>query len=490
MNKRYILLVVLLVVALVTPISVVQAQSATQQAWMSSITYYTPSDTAGQLTISFYSEGSATPITLPPIALNPHAAGSLYVGGVTELADTFGGTAVLSSDVYVIATAVQFAAGAEANNYGRLLYSGFTPSEAASPFYIPTVLNAKWGTTSLIAIQNTEDFEVTAHVEFYAVGSTTPTVDSDYDIPAQSDVILPCNDATKVGLPAGFNGSAIVTAHKKGDAGVPGKVVASAQETEDSGRGAYAFEGLATGANTIYMPTMICDKWGANSYYAIQNASLTDTAHVTIDFYDTSGNKIAELPSTPLNLANKMSVNPCTIVADYGAANDVPAGTSGSAVIKGTGAPVMAIGKVKAPDGMATAFVGQAAGSEKIAAPYIRWAANPTAGWRAYVAVMNVGVSDATDIVARYYDGTGTEVGSETLASPGNPLPQFIKRNTNPESAGALDADGNFGISPYGGAVEIESDQPIVVVVRIQRDVTGLEPTTRFAEDYNGVSIP
>jgi hypothetical protein len=489
MNKRYMLLVALLVVALVAPASVIQAQSATQQAWMSSITYYTPSDTGGELTISFYSEGSATPITLDPIILNPHAAGSLYVGGVTELGTEFGGTAVLESTVYVIATAVQFAVSPETDNYGRLLYSGFIPSEAASPFYVPTVLNAKYGTTSLIAIQNTASFEVTANVKFYAVGSTTPTVDKNYDIPTQSNVILPCNDASKVGLSAGFNGSAVIEAHEKGNPAVEGQVVASVQETKDNGRGAYAFEGLAAGANTIYMATMLCDIWGGNnSYYAIQNSSLTDTAQVTIDFYDTSGNKIAELPSTSLNPGNKMSVNPCTIT-DYGAASNVPAGTSGSAVISSTGAPVMAIGKVSAPDGTATAFVGQAAGNEKIAAPYIRWAADPAAGWRAYVAVMNVGASDAANIVARYYDGNGTEVGSETLASAGDPLPQFIKRNTNPESAGALDGDGNFGVSPYGGAVELESDQPVVVVVRIARNVS-LGSTTRFAEDYNGVSIP
>ncbi len=482
MNKRFIPLAALLVVALVIPISVVQAQSATQQAWMTSITYYTPSDSPGQLTISFYSEGSETPITLPPISLNPHAAGSLYVGGVSELGDTFSGTAVLSSDVYVIATAVQFAAGAEANNYGRLLYSGFTPSEAASPFYIPTVLNAKYGSTSLIAIQNTANFEVTANVKFYAVGSTTPTVDKNYDIPAQSNVILPCGDASKVGLPAGFNGSAVITAYDKSNPSIPAQVVASVQETDDSGRGAYAFEGVASGANTIYMASMLCDAYGGqNSYYAIQNASLTDTANVTIDFYDTGGSLAGQLLSTALGAGTKMSVNPCDYVA---------ADTSGSAVINSTGAPVIAIGKVKAPNGMATAFVGQAAGSTKIAAPYIRWAATPTSEWRTYVAVMNVGTSAATNIVAKYYDGNGTLKASHPLASAGSPLSQYIKTNTNASDAGALLPDGTFGFTPSGGSIEIESDQPLVVVVRAQKDVTGLGATTRFAEDYNGVSIP
>jgi hypothetical protein len=482
MKKGFTLLAVFLVVALAMPITLVQAQSATQQTWMSSITYYTPSNTPGELTISFYSEGSATPITLPPITLNPHAAGSLYVGGVTALGSTFHGTAVLEATVYVIATAVQFAVAPETNNYGRLLYSGFTPTEAASTFYIPTVLNAQYGSTSLIAIQNIENFEITANVKFYAVGSTTPTVDKNYDIPAQSNVILPCNNFAKVGLPTGFSGSAVITAYQKGNPSVPGRVVASVQETDDNGRGAYAFEGVASGANTIYMATMLCNAFGGqNSYYAIQNASLAATANVTIDFYDTGGSLVGQLPSTALGPGNKMSVNPC---------DRVPAGTSGSAVIRSTGAPVIAIGKVKAPNGMATAFVGQSAGSTKIAAPYIRWAATPTSEWRTYVAVMNVGTSAATNIVAKYYDGNGTLKASHVLATPGSPLAQYIKTNTTAQAAVALLPDGTFGFTPPGGSIEIESDQPLVVVVRAQKDVTGLGATTRFAEDYNGVSIP
>jgi hypothetical protein len=227
---------------------------------------------------------------------------------------------------------------------------------------------------------------------------------------------------------------------------------------------------------------MLCKAFGAQeqiSYYAIQNAGNT-TAYVTIKFYDTAGNEVATMPSTPIGVGNKISVNPC----DCG----VPEGTSGSAVIESTGAPVIAMGKVKATTGMVTAFVGQAAGSTKVAAPYIRWAADPTAEWRAYVAVMNVGTANATNIVAKYYDGYGNLAGSETLANSANPCPPFIKRNTNASTAGALDANGNFGITPYGGAVEIESDQPVVVVVRVSR-VVSLGDVTKFAEDYNGVSI-
>jgi len=71
----------------------------------------------------------------------------------------------------------------------------------------------------------------------------------------------------------------------------------------------------------------------------------------------------------------------------------------------------------------------------------------------------------------------------------GSPLPQYIKANTNPAAAGALDAGGDFGVSPYGGAIEIESDQPVVVVVRIAKSVS-LGSITMLGEDYNGIAVP
>jgi hypothetical protein len=473
MQKRFLSLIkaIALVMTLaIMPVLLTQAQSATNAAWTSSVTYYTPSATGGTLMVEYYAEGSATPVQAPAITLEPHAAGSLFIGSVAGLPDSFAGSAVLSADVPIIATNVQFASGGQANEYGRLLYAGFQPEDADATFYIPTFLYQKFGSSSLMGVQNVEDSQITANVKVYSVGSTTPTVDQDYDIPSLSSEILAAGD---LGLSPGFNGSVVISA--------TGSVVASAQETDDIGRGAYAFEGVANGASTYYMATMLCDVFGGQkSYYAIQNAgSITATTSIT--FYDTAGSVVATMPATDIGVGNKMSVNPCN--------EGVPAGTSGSAVIQSTGAPVIAMGKVKAPNGMATAFVGQSVGHTKVAAPYIRWAADDASEWRAYVAVMNVGSADATNVVANYYDGSGSLQGSETLGSGGSPLGQFIKANTNASTAGALDIDGNFGINPYGGAVEIESDQPVVVVVRLTKSVS-LGATTKFAEDYNAVSVP
>ena len=463
--------IVVLSLLLLMSVLSVWAQSATNAAWDSSITYYSPSDNEGHLVICYYGEGSGPPVCADGITLQPHKAGSLYIGTVGGLPDQFAGGAVLFSDVPVIATDVHFAAGGQAGQYGRPLYTGFADADCAPTSYVSTVLYQQFGSTSMLAIQNADSSEITANLKVYAVGSSTPTVDQDYIIPASSSVVLPASDIP--GLPTGFTGSAVISG--------TGDLVVVVQETDDNGRGAKAFEGLPGGADRIYMATMMCEAYSGpeNSYYAIQNVGGA-TTNVTIDFYDTSGTLVTTTPLIPIAAGAKASINPCSYVSS---------GTAGSAVISSTLAPIIAMGKVGSPTGLATAFVGQSAGHSKVAAPYIRWAANPAAEWRSYVAVMNVGSSNATDIVARYYDANGDLAGSETLASPGDPLPQYIKTNTNASTAGVLDLSGNFGISPYGGAVEIESDQPIVVVVRVSR-VVSLGAVTRFAEDYNAVPVP
>jgi len=469
-----IMLTFLLIAVMATPM--VSAQSATGQTWTSSITYYTPSTTGGTLLIDYY-DSAGTKYSAPSITLQPHKAGSLFIGSVTTspaLPSTLAGSAVLSSDVPVVATYVQFASGTEANNYGRLLYSSFRPEDAASTFYIPTVLYQTAGSTSRIGVQNIESTQITATLKFYAIGATTPTATKNVNLPGQSSYIFKPSDIA--GLTPPFNGSLVINAG--------GRVVAASEETDDAGRGAYAFEGTAQGANTIYMPTMLC-KTGTEqqiSYYAIQNAGSV-AATVSITYYTKLGTVAGTMPSTNIGQGGKLSTNPC--------ANSVAAGTSGSAVINSVGAPVIAIGKVKANNGMATAFVGQAQGSTKLAAPYVRWAGPTRSDFRAYIAVMNVGSAPATNIVAKYYDGNGNLIASPTLASAGTPLNPYIKVNTDPSSAGALNASSEFGFSPVGGAVEFNSDQPIVVVTSLQRDLSpALGTVTRFAEDYNAVPIP
>ncbi|MCA9935619.1 MAG: hypothetical protein H6662_05605 [Ardenticatenaceae bacterium] len=476
--KRRLLIVSLLSLVLVLAMGAsVSAQSATNDApWTSSITYYTPSTTGGQMVVSYYAEGSATAVDAQTIDLSAKQAGSLFIGN-TDVPAGFEGAAVISSDVPVVAVNVQFASSGLSGQYGRLLYSGFSIDQAAETFFIPTVLYQRFGSTSMIGVQNVESFDIDVTMKLYAAGETTPTATVDQNIKAQSSWVV---SAAELGLPANFNGSATIEPQS---GGVAGRVVASVQETDDSGRGAYAFEGVAQGSETVYMASMLCDAFGGqNSFYAVQNASLVDDATVTIDFYEPgNATPIASKAATTIPAGGKISVNPCN--------EGVPAGTSGSAVISGeVGDAIIAIGKVKAPNGLATSFVGESAGAMDSSSAYIRWADNHYNEFRAFVAVMNVSAT-AADCTATYYDATGNIAGSEDLLD----IAQYNKVNTNASSAGALDTNGEFGtgasVAGTGGALELSCDQPVVTVVRLTRrvDLDG-GSTTLFGEDYNATA--
>lgn len=469
-KATFFVAIALLLIATLAPMAV-HAQSADAQTWSTSITYYTPDPSGGTLQIRYYAEGSSTSIDAAPITLSGHKAGSLFIGNVSGMPATFAGAAVLEADVPIVATAVNIA-GSE---YPRPLYSGFDPSWASEDFFIPTVLYQKFNTNSLVSIQNVENSDINATLKVYAAGANTPTFQQTYPIKAQSAKLVPAADMS---LPAGFTGSAVVDA--------TGKVVAAAQENEISGRGAKAFEGLAAdaGATTIYMASMMCQAFAGNtSFYAVQNVG-TSAATVEIDFYNTTGTKLYTATGLSINAGSKISENPC----NYTGSAPALQGVSGSAVIRSTnGQPLIAMGKISGGGLTPTAFLGQSQGGTKIAAAYIRWKADATAGERSFVAVMNVGTGNATDVRATYYDNQGNAAATATLASAGNPLPQFIKANTNWQTASGSNTD--FGVNPYGGAIEVTSDQPIVVVVRVSKEVS-LGSTTKFAEDYNGVSVP
>lgn len=462
---------VLLLIAVVLVPTSAHAQSSADQAWSTSITYYTPSDTGGRLQISYYPEGSNTPINADPITLKPHQAGSLFIGNVSGIGDAFSGSAVLSAEVPIVATAVNLTS----SDYPRPLYTGFDPSLAADSFFIPTVLHEAFGgQSSLVSIQNVESNSIQATLKVFPTGSTTPAFQDTYTIPAQSAKLVASDE---MGLPSGFSGSATVET-------AGGMVVAAAQETDSSGRGAKAFEGVAGGSETIYMASMMCEAFGGQTtFYAVQNVGES-TANVEIDFYDTEGTKVHTATGISIGQANKESVNPCMYTGDAASLQ----GINGSAVIRSTNSvPLIAVGKVSGSGRTPTAFLGQGTGNQKAAAAYIRWKSDPSAGERAFVSVMNVGSAPAENIQVYYYGNTGSLDATETLASAAQPLGRFIKANTNWATAHGANTD--FGVNPYGGAIEVESDQPVVVVVRVSKDVN-LGGITKFAEDYNAVSVP
>ncbi len=101
------------------------------------------------------------------------------------------------------------------------------------------------------------------------------------------------------------------------------------------------------------------------------------------------------------------------------------------------------------------------------------------------MAIMNVGNANATGCTATYYDAKGVGT-TENLPS----FAPFIKVNTNAAQADAL-SNGDFGTNKtnagVGGALEVDCNQPVIVVVRVTKSVS-LGATTKFGEDYGSSS--
>jgi hypothetical protein len=328
-----------------------------------------------------------------------------------------------------------------------------------------------------VGVQNIENTVITSTLEFFRVGEITPTLTITQTIDPQASYVFTMTNPTLESLGDDFSGSLKVSS--------TGRVVAASEETQESGRAAYAFEGVAGGATTVYVPTMLCNWKGTNgkftSYYAVQaigGAATVDFQHIDRDTGAVLGSE------TGVNIADgaKVSKSPC----DQG----VPNGAIGSSVITATSGQIVVIVKVVAVgkgtsgqlSGTRTAYLGESSGATAVALPLVRWHEDPAAGFRSYIAVMNIGGADATDIVATYYNADGTVAATHILADASNPLQHQQKVNT-----WITLADPSF-TGDFEGAVIIQSDQNVLVTVRNQKNVTGIE-VIQFGEDYVGIPI-
>jgi hypothetical protein len=274
----------------------------------------------------------------------------------------------------------------------------------------------------------------------------------------------------------------------------PGRTVVTVNELRTNANGARSFEGTAKQSAVIYMPSALCQAFpsaqfpqGSTTYYAVQNASLTEDAEFEVRFTTNQGTFTT--PAAPVLRGSKVSVDAC---------KSIPAGANGSAQIKLTkgSATLVAVGKVEG-SGITSAFLGQSVGASQLAAPYVRWARdqyyNGGQRQRSFLAIQNVGIAPATNVRVRYVDRNGATVGTHSLGTvqPG------AKVNSTPALGNALDSCGRFGEygggsdpclgTSFGGGAIIEADSgaSLTAVVRV---ATG--GTTAAGEDYTALSIP
>jgi len=452
---------------------------AYQTSFITSVTYQNVSNPAvtATVTFNFYAEGSSTPI-LVQTTLPANAGTSLYIGGLTNIPTNFSGSAVLSSDAAIVATLVQIPQSTTVKN--RPLSNGF--SSASSQVTLATVLKNRFNTSTKFSVQNADSSAVDITVTFYNAddGAAAPVVVNSPNVPAGAAKSY--DAGTVAGLPTPFNGSAIVTAVKTNiSPPAPANIVASALELSTNGNAATAFEGVSAGARTVFMPSALCQRFNATTFYAISNTSQTASTNVVVT-YDNGTND-----TKAIGAGKKASVNTCD-------ANS--AGYSGSATITSDTTDIVVIGKA-AGGALLTAFLGEPVGFPKLALPYVRWTpqANFDSGarQRGFIAIQNVGSNTATNILVKYLDKNGTVVGTHTIASLASKAKANSTANDATLSPGAsADALNEFGYPEgnsgggFGGAVIVESPgSQLVAIVRI----ASVTPEGSVAEDYNGMGV-
>lgn len=508
MKSQSRVVVVALVLALVFGafgFAVAAEASARTASWVVSITYQNVGMNAAEVNVDFYPEGSGTPISFNPLGaggtLGAGAGASFSIGSVSGLPTPFKGSAVMTSSEPLAATVVQLSQ--DAGFRVRMLSNGFSATDASSQYLVATTLANKFNRTTVFSVQNAGDAAVKATVRFYdADNSGNLAGQITHVIPAGSSKYIEMDNPATTGLPAAttvFNGSAIVTAVLDSNPSTPANVVAAASELYTNKDIGANFEGvpLSRASNTIYMATALCKQFELDTAYAVQNASLTVTTDLTVQYYNLDGSpKTTDGPYT-IGPGQKKSIITCTPSSGVNMA-----GFTGSAKLTSTSAPIVAIGKGAPSAGASaarvnvfTAFLGEPAGSSKIALPYVRWAndanfAASTGGrQRASLAIQNLGAT-SIKVNVKYYGKTGgAPLATETLT-----IAALSKGNSSASSAGALGLagmnSGEFGYytdGTFGGAAIIEAhpDNPSAKFIAIARVAF-----PGYAEDYNGQPVP
>ncbi|MEZ4619499.1 MAG: hypothetical protein R2867_28900 [Caldilineaceae bacterium] len=450
---------------------------------ITSVTYQNVGTADASVNFAFHDQLTASAINVARTL--PQGAGdSLFVGGLTgseELPEGFLGSAVLSSNQPVVATAVQLPQSTTVKN--RPLSNGF--SSGSATVLLATVLKNQFNNSSQFSIQNADTGAIDITVRIFNADNptATPIELTQTNIPQGAAKTYDMGKLTQI-TAASFNGSATVTAVKAGTS-TPANIVASVLELGTGGSAindAKAFEGVTGGGPKVFMATALCNVFGGTTTaYAVQNTGTTD-ANVTVTY--SPGNKTE---TATISGGAKKSFTGCTV-------ND--AGFSGAATVTATGGDIVVIGKVFG-GGLGTAFLGETAGAAKLALPYVRYcndtSFNAGSCQRVFLAIQNVSDTAINNVTVQYLNKVGDVVGTQTIAS----IAPGAKANSNASiatlasgaAANALTEFGQPTSNPgggFGGAVVISaSGGQLIAIARVQSRVG----STSVAEDFNGIPI-
>ena len=368
----------------------------------------------------------------------------------------------------MVATLVQVPQGSTTIK-NRPLSNGFSSGTANSLLATVTKNAFQQQQYTVFSVQNAGTSATDVAIKFYNTSATlVHTINT--NLQPGAGYVVDAGSVSQLG--ATFNGSAVIES-------TGGSIVSSAMELYSNGTGSNAFEGVGTGSMKFYMPSALCNFSALiqNTYYAVQNTSLTQSTTVTVTYSN------GATQSTSIGPGAKASFTTCS-------ATGMSSGFSGSATVESNTTNVIAVGKV-AGGGLSTAYVGFSSGASKLALPYVRYGSNTNYNSglvpRTYIAIQNVGTTTITDnILVKYIDRDGVVLGTHTITTD---VPVAGKVNSNATNAGLVEF-GYYGSGQFGGGVIIEgpAGSQLAAVARVVTAVTVSASTA--GEDYNGIAVP
>jgi hypothetical protein len=261
-------------------------------------------------------------------SLAPGAAAAFDQTDTPGLADGFVGSAIVSSDQPVVA--ILNVLGTVPN---AQLASTNGVRSGAPVVSLPVVHNRYFDFDTSVLVQNVDRAAATVKITYYdartgqAVGSESRVVQPgasqlflQYDTPGRSAVV-----------PAGFNGSAVVTSSE-------GRLLVAIGNIQQSRQGYLAaYNGFAAAAATtrVSCPAILKSYHDYNTSLTVQNSGSAPT-NLTLSYVDTSGR--------PVHTATVANLAPGATFFNYTPSNEaLPDGFSGGVVITSSGERIVAV---------------------------------------------------------------------------------------------------------------------------------------------------
>ena len=525
--KKAVIVAALL--SLLLPLTAPVSAQAVNPRWSAMIAYFNPGPQPATIGVSYLREQLSTSgssqtnmIRGEGILVNSRASGMINVDQATR-EENFRGSAMVSTSGPITSLYMQVPAGGQAAS--PVIYNALNVSQFGNgDVFIPYVrLNT--GFEIQIGVQNLEENTVKLGVHFFGLHGK-----DNFDL-AEDILIAPKRSLIKTLTPADFRssntsayfieGSLVIYANYV-ETSIPGKprIAASVKEIQGNGVQGRAFETVGNGFAELIIPTAVCAAGqGENtSQISVQNVTRGSTpTFIQVQYYQADGTAVLTQPLvypqlSPLEPGESVLFDPCD--PQISAANLVtPAwgslkGKPLTAVVRGIDdagqpnqIPLGGLVRVQGKNGLSTAYTAQGLPIDYasqdaglispvhnkyfIALPFVEYSKR-SGGYRTYFNVVNPTSTAAKSIKAYFYDRSGGEAAVMRQLAVESPvasqLAPYARRNLDPLSAGAI-AESEQG---FAGAVMLESDVPLIVTVRVQREVNA-QGVQLLGDDYNGI---